>query len=385
MFKYSSMIGVAGALQMKNMSSGFMKEDRHSYWNRRPANVDAVMESLKAKRRKLYQKGPEDKNDEEGAAMEEEPGKLEDPEKKLEDAHIKAEQAAQEDDDDKDSEDNSDSDGDDDSAAAERKADMKGKGRDNVSFGYCRSTEMQADIDVFITQGRGNLPDPSKVLIVHPGSRMLRIGRSTDAAPLDIPYCIARKMAKEALPAEEVPFSSASSEALDDMKLENLRYDLKARMRILNLRGTTAGSIAAAEYNATVTPTPVTEDEDEDRIAWTEVPESSPPDAYFGEEALHLPNPVSHGFKLRYPYRKGNFDTRDYSSLEEVLGDIVDIWTHALEKLGIKALEAEQYSVMLLIPDRYADVYVRNMCELVLKTMGFAQMIVHQVRPQPQY
>lgn len=187
-------------------------------------------------------------------------------------------------------------------------------------------------------------------------------------------------MAREALPATEEPFSSASSEALDDTKLENLRYDLKARMRVLNLRGTTGGSIAAAEYNSTVKPQPVADEEDEERIQWTEVPETSPPAAYFGEEALRLPNPNSHGYKLRYPYRKGTFNTGDYSSLDELLGDIVDIWTYALDKLGLRALDAEKYSVMLLIPDRYSEVYVHHMCDLVLKTMGFAQLLVHQVR-----
>lgn len=186
-------------------------------------------------------------------------------------------------------------------------------------------------------------------------------------------------MAREALPDTEPPFSMASSEALDETKLENLRYDLKARMRILNLRGTTSGSIAAAEYNSTVKPQPVMDEEDEERIKWTEVPES-PPEAYFGEEALHLPNPVSHGYKLRYPYRMGTFNTRDYSSLNELLGDIEAIWSYALDKLGIRLLDAEKYSVMLLVPDRYSEVYVRNMCELVLRTIGFAQLIVHQVR-----
>lgn len=186
-------------------------------------------------------------------------------------------------------------------------------------------------------------------------------------------------MAKEALPSSEPPFVDASSEALDDMKLENLRYDLKARMRILNLRGTTGGSIAAAEYNSTVQPQPVQDEEDEDRIAWTSVPETSPPSAFFGQEALHLVNPVQHGYKLRYPYRKGTFNTRDYSSLDELLGDIVEIWAYALANLGIKATDADQYSVILLIPDRYSEVYVRHMCELVLKTMGFAQLLVHQV------
>ena len=125
------MIGVAGALQMKNMSSGFMKEDRHSYWNRRPANVDTVMESLKAKRRKLYQKGPEDLGDDENengdVTMGE--GKLEDVDDKLAATQMKAEQAQEDEDNDSDNSNDSD-----DSATAERKADAKGKGRDNVCF-----------------------------------------------------------------------------------------------------------------------------------------------------------------------------------------------------------------------------------------------------------
>jgi actin-related protein 8 len=233
---------------------------------------------------------------------------------------------------------------------------------------------------VFLSRShQASLSHPSKVLIVHPGSRILRIGRASDASPIDIPYCIARKLPREALPATEIPFSKASSSALDETKLENLRYDLKARMRILNLRGTTAGSTIAAEFNGTVQPLPVDDEDDEDKIKWTQVPESDPPAAYFGLEALHLPNPTKSGYKLRYPYRKGIFNTRDYTSVEELHGDIVDIWAYALEKLDIRAKDAEQYSVILLIPDRYSDIYVRHMCDLVLKTMGFAQLIVHQV------
>lgn len=370
MFKYSSMVGVAGALQMKNMSSGFMKEDRHSYWNRRPANVDAVMDELQAKRRKLYQKGPEDldQSGEANGDVEMEAGKLEPVEDKLADATAKTEQADEDDED--ENSDNSDDEG--------RKTDVKGKSRENVSCADQPGSTYRL-ILMLLSQGRGNLPHPSRVLVVHPGSRTLRIGRADDEAPLDIPYCIARRMAREALPATEPPFSAASSEALDETKLENLRYDLKARMRILNLRGTTGGSIAAAEYNSTVKPQPVMDEEDEERIQWTQVPESSPPSVYCGEDALHLPNPNAHGYKMRYPYRKGTFNTRDYSCLDELLGDIADIWAYALGKLGIKPLDAEKYSVMLLIPDRYSDIYVKNMCDLVLKTMGFAQLLVHQV------
>lgn len=119
------MVGVAGALQMKNMSSAFMKEDRQSYWNRRPANADQVMERLKAKRRKLFQKGPEDPNgsEEQNDDADMEGTKLEDATDMLADAAAKEEADEQED--------GSDSDA---SDAEERKTSAKGKGRDTVSF-----------------------------------------------------------------------------------------------------------------------------------------------------------------------------------------------------------------------------------------------------------
>lgn len=128
MFKYSSMVGVAGALQMKNMSSAFMKEDRQSYWNRRPANVDTVMEELQAKRRRLYQKGAEDLDDESGGGQNGdvdmmEAGDLKAVNAKLADATSKEEQPEEDDQDDN----SGNSDGED------RKTDVKGKSRENVS------------------------------------------------------------------------------------------------------------------------------------------------------------------------------------------------------------------------------------------------------------
>lgn len=53
-FRYTNLTGVSGALQTKNMSSGFMKEDRNSYWNRRKNNTNEVIKDIRdAKKRKL--------------------------------------------------------------------------------------------------------------------------------------------------------------------------------------------------------------------------------------------------------------------------------------------------------------------------------------------
>jgi hypothetical protein len=49
--KYSSLLGVGGALQSKNMSSTFIKDDKQSYWTRRNTNADHVMGEMRQKKR----------------------------------------------------------------------------------------------------------------------------------------------------------------------------------------------------------------------------------------------------------------------------------------------------------------------------------------------
>lgn len=49
--KYSSLLGVGGALQSKNMSSTFVKDDKQSYWTRRNTNADHVLGEMRQKKR----------------------------------------------------------------------------------------------------------------------------------------------------------------------------------------------------------------------------------------------------------------------------------------------------------------------------------------------
>ena len=226
------------------------------------------------------------------------------------------------------------------------------------------------------------MPDPSKVLIIHPGSRYLRFGRATDTIPYEVPNCIARKTRT---PASHQNGHSSGQAAptfrvrdMDDEKLEILKLDLRARMRIMKLRGTSGGSIAASEYNATVVAEDVPAEVDEAPITWSEE-SGTDKEVYFGDEALHLPEPEKHGWAVKWPYIKGRFNTQMYASSRELLGDIMDIWLHALEEhCGVKANELKEYNVILLIQDLYDHLYIQEMSDLVLRTMGFAQLIIHQ-------
>ena len=44
-------------------------------------------------------------------------------------------------------------------------------------------------------------------------------------------------------------------------------------------------------------------------------------------------------------------------------------------------MRTQDYGVILLIPDLYDEVYVREMTDLLVRTMGFKQICLIQVRP----
>lgn len=57
-------------------------------------------------------------------------------------------------------------------------------------------------------------------------------------------------------------------------------------------------------------------------------------------QAVRIPNYEENGYKLRYPFSRGGFNTTDYTSSQELLGDIERIWLGTLEEeLGITKAE----------------------------------------------
>ena len=164
-------------------------------------------------------------------------------------------------------------------------------------------------------------------------------------------------------------------------------------MRILKLRGTSGGSLAAKEYNESVVPVPVEADADDFPIAWINpaAPEHAEKTVFFGEDAIHIDSPLNdtsggEGWVVRWPFTKSGFNTTNYSSSRELLGDVQDMWLDAFRtKCGIAAKDLESFSAVLVIPDLFDEVYIREMCELLLGSMGFVQIILEQVSTSPAF
>ncbi|BGP49325.1 Actin-like protein arp8 [Rhodotorula kratochvilovae] len=288
--------------------------------------------------------------------------------------------------------------------------------------------------------------DPlSRTLVIHPGSRWLRVGLASSLAPVAVPNVIARKMrgavpglsnvkgkaradegvppppaapaaapaAPPALAGAALPplppaaadgdtamraadededdegwdsssssssrkrrTSAAAAAPADPLtaKIQSIRGDLRARMRAYKLRGQGNGNSQAANYNATVVAQAMEEDFEGD-IEWT----TGEGEVWVGNKAVRIPDADAAGYEMRWPFQRGGFNTAPYRSPQELLGDVQAIYTGVLrDELDIAQEEFKDYAVILLIPDLYDEVYVREMTDLLLRTMGFKQICLIQ-------
>lgn len=168
--------------------------------------------------------------------------------------------------------------------------------------------------------------DPlARTIVIHPGSRTLRIGRASDAYPIAVPNLVARKIRRDSKapkdqppprarrplnplaaptatpfgvdpalppamnvvkpkpasdedeledsrPASTPTATTTASEASDplSMKIASVRTDFKSRMRTFNLRGQTAANEQAVAFNRTVEPELLEAFNDPGEMDWNE-------------------------------------------------------------------------------------------------------------------
>ncbi|PIA15944.1 actin-like ATPase domain-containing protein [Coemansia reversa NRRL 1564] len=215
------------------------------------------------------------------------------------------------------------------------------------------------------------------VIVIHPGSRWLRIGRASDAVPREIPHIIARRLRVRPSPATVDPNHSGPKESSAvEETLTMLRTTLKQHQRLSKRKVAPNAYSQVLTYNRRATPEVIQDHNDPFRIEWllsSEIKE----DPVVGEEALRIADP--NDFIIRYPIRNGCFNVEDYASIEEVLGDIEAIWSHAIEvELKINRRDLSSFGVVLAIPDIYNRLEVILLAEVLLRRMGFQQLLVQQ-------
>ncbi|OWZ65573.1 hypothetical protein AYX14_01119 [Cryptococcus neoformans] len=264
--------------------------------------------------------------------------------------------------------------------------------------------------------GDGERENPlSKILVIHPGSRNLRLGLASDFYPKEIPNCIARPTkAVQISGARKAPVMGSRVNSLreqhernrkrkrgkvdedgdhpeEDIEMENgddvgewvdpieesigyLRDYLRNRLVQERLATDWRELTRVKANNTKVKPELLPEHNDPYRIDWTE-PEGKP--FFIGTDALRLPE--SAGYTVRYPILHRSLNRRDWASSQTVLDDISTIITSSLStQLSIAPRDYPLFSVLLIVPDHGDRVYIQEMTHLVLQVLGFKSIAVQQ-------
>lgn len=220
------------------------------------------------------------------------------------------------------------------------------------------------------------------IVVIHAGSSVLRIGRTTDHYPHSIPHVIARKITGDDL------FSKYSGENLfirkggqhaesDDKKAHGLR-SAKTLIQAMRISGghrkprTTPAEVAS--YNSQVHPTAVDND---GSVSWTDV--SAMPNYIIGEKVLSLPS--SAPYSIRWPMAHGqlNIHSSVGGSITSIAADLQTLWGSAIETyLEIPVKDLNYYRAVLLIPDIFERAHVKVLVDVLLNRLKFSCVIVGQ-------
>ncbi|CAJ2510054.1 Uu.00g059540.m01.CDS01 [Anthostomella pinea] len=220
--------------------------------------------------------------------------------------------------------------------------------------------------------------DPSKVIVIHPGSQNLRIGFASDALPKTIPMTIATKFPQteaeihEALPRRHFEAKTTDQQYGEEWskKYQKMCGDLKVDMRANKRKVLPNSKELVVNYNRRTEPEKIPLHNDPLQIDWTDVSTLEDPDSpascFLGHAAQRVPDDSNPKFKLWWPIQYGWLNEDDYTAAEHLYDDFETLLDKAIrQELGLTRNSAwKNYSCVFVIPDLYDKKYV----ELVLKS-----------------
>ncbi|KAI8645916.1 hypothetical protein BD408DRAFT_449924 [Parasitella parasitica] len=220
-------------------------------------------------------------------------------------------------------------------------------------------------------------------IIIHPGSRNLRIGLASEAFPISIPHVIARKfnaMADTTNDDDDDDMDVDQPELNQeeyDYALEEIRAELRWRMKNAKRRAVPNAEGQVIGFNATAVKETILDHNDPYKVEWMEVSQDIP---YFvGEKALNVPVAKNSLYKVRYPWKNGTINNQDYPSVNAVLSDLEAIWTEALvNDLQIERSDFKNCNAVLVIPDKLDHSYLCELVTMMLRYMKFRAVIIQQ-------
>ena len=103
-------------------------------------------------------------------------------------------------------------------------------------------------------------------------------------------------------------------------------------------------------------------------------------DVIVGDEIINiLPD---ENFNIHFPYKRGDLNVHNGigGSLKSILADLKAIWEYVLEtKMNIPLQDLKHYKAILVIPDIYNRLYLKELTTLLLCDIGFGACFLLQV------
>uniref|UniRef100_A0A3Q1I2Y0 Uncharacterized protein n=1 Tax=Anabas testudineus TaxID=64144 RepID=A0A3Q1I2Y0_ANATE len=212
------------------------------------------------------------------------------------------------------------------------------------------------------------------IIVIHPGSRTLRIGRATDTLPVMVPHVIARRHKQSGQSRYEDTWllreglNKPESNEQRQNGLKMVDQAIWSKKMSNGVRRTPVSAEQARAYNCQIRPAVL---DSSSRVKWTNTTHHPP--YLVGEEALHV-NP-SDCYNIHWPIVRGqlNLHSGPGGSLTAVLADLETIWTNVLQKhLDIPLKDLKYYRCILLVPDIYNRQHIKEVVNMLLLNMGFS-------------
>ncbi|PFH56033.1 hypothetical protein XA68_17180 [Ophiocordyceps unilateralis] len=230
--------------------------------------------------------------------------------------------------------------------------------------------------------------DPSRIIVIHPGSQNLRIGFASDALPKTIPMAIGTRYPQtecdmyEARPRRQMEAKTTDQQYGEEWSKRYLRMcgELKTEMRANKRKVLPNSKELVQTFNRRAEPEIIEKHNDPLEIEWTDIKKlddpESPTSCFIGNEALRVPDDSDPKFKLWWPIRHGWWNEDDYSSQEHLYDDFETLLDRALrQELGLKTnSEWQQYCCVFVIPDLYDKRYVEQMLRSAMTWFEFSRI-----------
>ncbi|ROW04623.1 hypothetical protein VPNG_07448 [Cytospora leucostoma] len=230
--------------------------------------------------------------------------------------------------------------------------------------------------------------DPSRIIIIHPGSQNLRIGFASDALPKTIPMVLATRFPQteseqyEATPRRQFEAATQDEQYGEEWskKYNKMSSDLKVDMRTNKRKVLPNSKELVVNYNRRADPEVIPVHNDPLQVEWTDIKSLEDPNsvasAFIGHEAQRVPDDSNPKFKLWWPIQQGWFNEDDYTNKEHLFDDFETLLDKAIrQELGLTRNSAwKHYSCVFIIPDLYDKKYVEQALRSCMNWFEFSKI-----------